>query len=256
MTLNYLEEYELLDQNVSKTSANASSLMNNLANSFNKRHENVYMHRLGHVLAQHRYKRRIIRLEDFIDDVYQLDEKSPIAKCSFKLLIQTDPLYCNLIEDFLQYKRLLGEIIYTKLYNSDQWVIIVDIAWFFIVTNKIIAELDQGILELRTKGPKPATKSESNITNERRIIEVEYDENKNIYFAKLAKLLRKTEFLDDFVIHNQPQAEMIMSLLRQFDMLIRVENQVDNLLILPNYLSSSLAEPSYSAYDYDSQLVR
>ena len=228
--------------------------MNNLASSFTRRDESVYIERLGHVLAQHRYKRRILRLEDFIDDVYQLDEKSPIAKCSFKLLIQTDPLYSNLIEDFLQYKRLLGEIIYTKLHNSDQWVIITDIAWFFIVTNKILAELDRGILELRTRGSKPQ-KEATIATNERRIIEVEYDENKNIFFAKLNKLLKNSEFLDDFVIQNQLQAEMIMNLLRQFDILILVENQVDNLLILPHFLSSSLAEPSDSAYDYDSELV-
>ena len=69
------------------------------------RNELPYYSEMHLLVKQRKYMKKVIKLEDFIDDMY-LRSHIPSGK-SYKLIIQTDSKFSNLVDDFFQFKYYL-----------------------------------------------------------------------------------------------------------------------------------------------------
>lgn len=90
------------------------NLMNMVNGMTRKRHEILYYSEMSIFIKQRKYMKKVIRIEDFIDDMYsqnarigQVDKDTKEMHKSYKLIIQTQPNFSNLIEDFFQFKYFL-----------------------------------------------------------------------------------------------------------------------------------------------------
>ena len=72
------------------------------------RKEIAYYAGLQAIISQKKYKQKVIKLEEVIDEVY-LNETYP-----YKMLIQTKPKFGNMVDDFLRLRDIL--VIYFLIY--------------------------------------------------------------------------------------------------------------------------------------------
>ncbi len=84
---------------------NDKSLYEKLTTKFKSftrpRTENIYYTTLRQIINQKKIKQKILKLEDFIDEIY-LNDSQP-----FKTMIQTKQIYSNLVDDFFQFNHFL-----------------------------------------------------------------------------------------------------------------------------------------------------
>ncbi len=90
----------MLEINESDRSSH-EDLLTKLKSLCKKRIENIYYTNLKQIVNQKKFKQKIIKLEELIDEAYANDT------LPFKMLIQTNPKYHNLVDDFFQFYYIL-----------------------------------------------------------------------------------------------------------------------------------------------------
>lgn len=76
-------------------------LINKLKSLSKKRIEHVYYTHIKSIATQKKFKQKVIKLEELIDDLYSSDVQP------FKAIIQTKPKFYNLVDDFFQFNHIL-----------------------------------------------------------------------------------------------------------------------------------------------------
>ena len=78
------------------------------------RHEIIYFAEMSVLIKHRKYMKKVIKIEDFIDDMYNhnskigsVDIKTNEVHHSYKLIIQTQAKYANLVADFFEFKYFL-----------------------------------------------------------------------------------------------------------------------------------------------------
>ena len=89
------------------------------------RNELQYYSEMHLLVKQRKYMKKVIKLEDFIDDMY-LRSHIPDGK-SYKLIIQTDSKFSNLIDEFFQFKYYLVSFLCFFMCNHLKSLIILTI---------------------------------------------------------------------------------------------------------------------------------
>ncbi len=161
--------------------------------------------------------KKVIRLEEFIDDMYSLNSRigshtsKTDTQSSYKLLIQTQAEYSNLVDDFFQFKYFLGELIYVKV-NTGQQFIIPDQDWFFEIISKLVS-------------------------NQMNSTKLDYDQTVNVSSLAYSKLEEST-FLDEFKIADYQQIEFISQIIVSLDLLMEIETEKQNSFVIPNHFQN------------------
>lgn len=65
------------------------------------RMENIYYTSMKQIINQKKFKQKVIKLEEFIDEIYSNDTQP------FKTLIQTKNKFSNICDDFFQFNLFL-----------------------------------------------------------------------------------------------------------------------------------------------------
>jgi hypothetical protein len=161
------------------------------------RTEHIYFAQMSLLTKQKKHAKKVIRLEDFTDDTYSqsfslFNQQHLIQEP--KLLIQTQPHFSRLVEDFLQFKYFLGECFCVTL-PTNQTFVVFDQEWFFRIVRKIVG-------------------------NSMEAAKLEYDHLVNVWSLRMESL-EASEFMDEMHIANYQQVEFIYQILIDMDFVMK-----------------------------------
>lgn len=182
------------------------SLMGVLRELRRERQEIIYFAEMSILIRHKKYMKRVVRIEEFIDDMYSrsskigtLDARTREVHSSYKLIMQTQERFSNLCEDFFRFKYYLGECVFITVPANNQTFVIFDQEWFFQIVRKV---LGGGLKSTR----------------------LEYDKLLNMSSLSF-EATASAAFMDELKIADYQQVEYLLQIVVGLDLLMETGKQ-------------------------------